>query len=93
MDCGHQLRLKLNWVLIFTGLWKLYWSIVQIDSNNGSFKTFNVCVQVMTIQGPQRGRGWGAKPPLPTFWMVKKYFVFLNHIHHLQRQLTLHINI
>ena len=29
-----------------------------------------------------------------TFWMVKKYFtdfIFLNHIHHLQKRLTLHI--
>ena len=31
-------------------------------------------------------RGWGA------FWIVKKIFYLLNHIHYLQRQLALHIN-
>ena len=33
-------------------------------------------------------------PPLTPFWMVKKYliyFILLNYIHHLEKQLTLHI--
>ena len=31
--------------------------------------------------------------PPPPFWMLKKifYFILLNYIHHLQKQLTLHI--
>ena len=38
----------------------------------------------MLYQGPWRGRG--------TFWLVNKtfYFILLNHIHHLQKQLTLY---
>ena len=36
----------------------------------------------------EKGGGGGGG----TFWIMKKYFILLNHIHHLQRQLALHIN-
>ena len=46
-------------------------------------------------EGLSEGRGGDLAPPPPTFCMVKKilYFILLNHMHHLQKQLTLHIRI
>ena len=43
-------------------------------------------------QGSLRGKGLGGFS-LSTFWMVKQifHFILLTHIHHLQKQLTLHI--